>query len=326
MIKFRTFLLEGKGIRQGLPKIPRMDYKQLGRLLSSPDNKLHLDRGTEKTDGTSIVVGLNEHGQFFTQSTGSSDEKMYTPEDYHVRGKRRAAEQGKEYNGMIGDRFGEAHMALSKNKALVADMQEQQKKSPGQPVIMRGELFHKDLAQSVGNEGHVRFVNTVYHPDKLNMTGRSVGSIIIHSQLPENSWIHNSDQVKDRWSNKDIGFGSDKIQTRVPPLDVSKHKALYQQLNHELLGKDARGKIKDKVLEQRQKVSEIGKKLDTDLNNHLKTHGIDLEKGGIFGPGTEGMVFHNKDIRFATISPEFKKFKQETKGMKLSDILRRGTK
>lgn len=311
MKTFKQFISEA--VRQGLPHISKMDHKQLGSLLSRPH--ISFDQTTEKTDGTSFVMGHDNEG-FYTQSTGSGKEKMRSPEDYHERGRRRAKERGIDYDPFMNNRFGEVHKALQSNESFQKALKHHHDAGSGQDTVLRGELFHNKIAQpSDEAPGHVKYVGTSYEPKKLNAEGRNLGSVIIHTKLPENHWVDHNTHPQS-WSDHNIGFGHDVISHNVPHLDVSDHKQAFDSLDHETLAKRAAGKDKEAVLNERAKVATIANSLHNKVDEHISKHKIEPK----FGVGTEGLVVHSNPVRFKITSDAFRKFKEDTKGMDVSQL------
>ena len=89
MLSFKHFFILTEGIRQGLPHISTMDHDQFKNLIA--DKKVHIAHATEKTDGSTHVFGHDQHG-FYSQSSGSGNERMRSSKDYEDRAIRRSKE------------------------------------------------------------------------------------------------------------------------------------------------------------------------------------------------------------------------------------------
>lgn len=308
MINFKTFIIES--IRQGLPHITTMDHKQFAALTKG--GKVDISNATEKTDGSTFLMGHDENG-FYTQYSGSGSEKMRKPEDYAERAQRRAKETGKPYDPTASNAFSAAHAALQKNKPLMQHLEATAKNSGGETKV-RGELFSKALSRPSETPGEIKFVGTSYHPEHMG----SVGKFVIHSQLPENKH-HDIEKFKKELSTPEMNFDDDKIKNfKSGSVDVSKHIEGLKHINTDLLSARATPKNKQAKAEETAKLDAIKKAVSDEVDKHVKKMGI-MPK---WGSGSEGMVVHPAEgsdaPRFKVTSDAFKQYKasDESKNFK----------
>ena len=307
MLRYKSFLAES--IRQGLPHISKMDHKQLGGLLSG--GKIHFDKTTEKTDGTSFLMGHDEHG-FYTQSTGSGDEKMRHGQQHVERGQRRHAEtkkpSDKPYDPFMHNNFAQAHNALQGNRGIRGHLAAVHARTGGD-VKARGELFLNPVERpSDTTPGEHVYVGTSYDKKKLNAHGRKVGSFVLHSELPDNHHV-NPDELRTH-SDEHLGFEHDIIHHETPSLDVSALAAKHAALDHNLLASRTTPSNKAAKMKEVAKHEKIAQAVSKRVDKHLRKHGAAPK----FGSGSEGLVVHpsqNPEApRFKVTSDAFRKFKE----------------
>jgi hypothetical protein len=302
MIRFKTFITES--IRQGLPHITTMDHKQFAALTKG--GKVDISNATEKTDGSTFLMGHDEKG-FFTQYSGSSDERMRNPEDYAERAMRRSKETGKPYDPTASNAFSAAHAALQKNKPLMQHLEATAKNSGGETKV-RGELFSKALARPSETPGEIKFVGTSYHPEHMG----SVGKFVIHTQLPENR-NHDVEKFKKELSSSEMNFDDDKIQNFKPvSIDVSKHLEGMKDINSAVWDDKKTAKNKPARDAEEAKLAPIRQKVSDEVDKHIKKMGV-MPK---WGSGSEGMVVHPKE---GTDAPRFKVTSDAFRDYKASD-------
>ena len=311
MKRFKSFLNEAS-IRQGLPHLystptpaggqtPSLSTDQFRNLVKN--GKIHINHITEKTDGQTFKFGHDEHG-FYTQHSGSGDERIRTPEGHIERAQRRAKETGKEYNPVGPEAMAQFHAALQNNHKLQQHLKNEYERT-GKEVVIRGEAFNKALAQPGDKDDEVKFVHTSYSTKGMGKQG----SFIIHSKLPENLG-HDTEHFKKNLSDSNIKFDDDKIEHRPGHVDVSDEEHEFNNLNHELINSRTTPKNKAAKMAELEKFNQIKTKVHNKVSNHLKNLGIKNK----WGSGTEGLVVHpsaeNPDApRFKAINPAFKEAK-----------------
>lgn len=301
MKSFSEFISEAS-IRQGLPHITTMDHKQFGHLIH--DGKVHAHTATEKTDGMTHIMGHDEHG-FYTQSSGSSSERMRKAADYEHRAKRRAKETGNEYNDTAPKAFGHIHKMLEKNKA-VRDHLKQHHEKTGEDVKIRGEVFYKPLAKPGHMPGEVKFVGTSYNPKHMGEHGKYV----IHSKLPEN---HHVDTEKfKKHSTHELNFDDDKIAHQPGHVDVSAEHKQFKTLDHNLIGSRTTKTNKEAKTAELFKMSKLQHSVSKKVDAHFKKQELRPK----WGSGSEGIVVHpsehNKDApRFKVTSDNFRAYRAD---------------
>jgi hypothetical protein len=310
MLRFKSFLNESK-VRQGLPHLystttaagnqtPSLSTDQFRNLVRG--GKVHIHHVTEKTDGQTFKFGHDEHG-FYTQHSGSGDERIRTAEGHIERSQRRAQETGKEYIPTGPEAMAAFHSALHNNKALQEHLKKQYKKT-GKEVVVRGEAFNNSLAQPGDKPGEVKFVHTSYKKPKAKQ-----GAFIIHTKLPENV-DHDAEHFKNNLSDSNIEFDHDKIDHKPGHVDVRDEEKEFHNLNHELINSRTVPKNKEAKMAELQRFNDIKTRVSNKVSEHLKTLGITNK----FGSGTEGLVVHpspkNPEApRFKAINPAFKEAK-----------------
>ena len=299
MISFKQYLSES--IRQGLPHITTMDHGQFSNLIK--DKKIHLHNLTEKTDGQSIKFGHDEHG-FYTQSTGSGNEKMRSPEDFERRARNRAAATGKPLDLTASNAFGHIHRTLQSNEKLTSHLRDQYEKT-GKEVAVRGESFYKPWGKPTETPGEIKFVATSYDPSHMG----KVGKIVIHSKLPENQH-HDLEHFKKNLSDSNINFDDDTIQHNKGHVDVSGEHKEFSKLNHDLIKSRTTPKNKSAKLAEIEKMNKIQQRVSQKVDSHVK--GLNLTPK--WGSGSEGVVIHpsqnNQDApRFKVTSDVFRQYR-----------------
>lgn len=312
MLTLKGFILS-ESIRQGLPHITTMDHEQFHNLTKA--GKIHFDDVTEKTDGQTMMMGHDEHG-FYTQSSGSGNEKMRTAEDYENRAKRRAQDTGKPLDLTAPKAFGHIHKILHSNKKLQSYLSSQHKKT-GEEVKVRGESFYKPWGRpSDTKKGEVKFVGTSYDPSHM----AKVGKFVLHSKLPENAH-HDPEQFK-KLSDEHINFDDDIIKHKGGHVDVSSEHKEFSNLNHELIKARTTKTNKEAKEAEIEKFNAIKQKVSAKVDDHVKNLGITPK----WGSGTEGAVIHPSKKnpqapRFKVTSEAFRKYKasEESKTLKRKD-------
>lgn len=302
MKSFITFIVES--IRQGLPHIINMTRDQFSGLTKG--NKIHVDKVTEKTDGMTHMMGYDEHG-FYTQSSGSGNEKMRSAQDFTDRATRRSQETDKPLDLTAANAFGNIHKILHANQGLQDHLKTQYEKT-GEETKIRGEAFYKPLSTpSDSKPGEIKFVGTSYDPSHMG----SVGKYVIHSQLPENHHV-NLEHFKSTLSTPEMNFDDDIIKHKAAHIDVTDKVKEYNELNHELLA--ARTTVKNKELKgiETAKFDAIKKKVSDKVDAHVKSVGLTPK----WGTGSEGIVVHpsseNAEApRFKVTSKAFRTYKAD---------------
>lgn len=300
MLTFKSFLVES--IRQGLPHINTMTHEQFHNLTS--DGKVHVNKTTEKTDGQTMVFGHDDHG-FYSQSSGSGNEKMRNAGDYAIRAKRRAEETGKPYNSTSSDAFNHIHHLLHSNQDLQHHLKKEHQKT-GTDIKVRGESFYKPWGKPSETPGEVKFVGTSYDPSHM----AKVGKFVIHSNLPENQH-HNLEHFKKNLSDENINFDDDKIDHKKGHVDVSNEKSDFDKLNHTLIKSRTTKTNKPDKLAEIAKFDAIKSKVADKVDSHVKSLGIKPK----WGSGTEGAVIHPSEKnpnapRFKVTSDAFRAYRE----------------
>lgn len=298
IVRFKTFITEG--IRQGLPHITTMDHKQFGDLIRG--GHIDMSSATEKTDGSTIKIGHDEHG-FYTQSSGSGSDRMRSHGDYVARATKRSQETGKPLDLTAANAFGHAHNLMQSNPKLQSYLKGKAKEH-GETAI-KGELFYKPLSRpSDEHPGEVKFVGTSYATHHMG----HVGKIVVHSKLPENAH-HDLKQLKQA-GDEHINFDDDVIKMPSSKINVKPHLDQYKKLDHSLL--NARTTPSNKA----QKLAEIGKlqSIQNDVSNKVDAHVSKIGLKPKWGKGTpEGLVVHppgeSTQPRFKVTSAAFRQFK-----------------
>ena len=300
MLSFKGFFIT-ESIRQGLPHIKTMSHEQFHNLTN--DGKVHVDDTTEKTDGQTMVFGHDKEG-FYSQSSGSGNEKMRKSGDYEERAKRRAEETGKPYNSTSSDAFDHIHHILHSNQALQDHLKSQHEKT-GEDVQVRGESFYKPWGKPSEVPGEVKFVGTSYDPSHMG----KVGKFVIHSRLPENQG-HDLEHFKKNLSDSNINFDDDKIEHKKGHVDVSKEKGDFDKLNHSLIKSRTTKTNKAEKLSEIDKFDAIKNRVADKVDSHVKSLGIKPK----WGSGTEGAVVHPSSSnpnapRFKVTSDAFRAYR-----------------
>ena len=309
MKSFKQFINES--VRVGLPHVystktaagndtPSLSTDQFHHLTKG--GKVNISDVTEKTDGQTFKMGHDEHG-FYTQHSGSGDEKIRSPEGHIERAKRRAKETGKEYDETAPKAFANFHRALQNNEGLQKHLKSEHERT-GKEVVVKGEAFNNDLARpSDTHKGEVKFVHTSYKKPK------GQGTFVIHSKLPENRG-HDTEHFK-KFSNSHISFDDDKIEHKPAHVDVSDEVKEFHGLNHDLINSRTTKTNKEAKMAEIEKFNNVKKKVHGKISDHLAKLNIKNK----WGSGTEGLVVHppenNPDApRFKIINPAFKAAKE----------------
>ena len=311
MKTFKSFIKES--VRVGLPHIhstttpagnqtPSLSTDQFEK--STTGGKLHVHDVTEKTDGQTLVMGHDKHG-FFTQHSGSGDERIRTGQGHIDRAKKRAKETGKEYRPEAPEAFAKFHDALHKNKALQDHLAAVHKKT-GKDVIVRGEAFNRHLASPGAKKGEAKFVHTSYSTKNMGKHG----SFIIHSKLPDNQQ-HDTEHFK-KLSDSNVTIDDDKIAHKPAHIDVKDEVNDYHKLDHGLINSRTTPKTKAAKLAEVEKFNNIKKRVYNKVRAHVQSQGVKPK----WGSGTEGLIVHPSEhnpeaARFKITSDAFKKSKTE---------------
>lgn len=302
MKSFITFIVES--IRQGLPHITKMTRDQFSDLTTG--NKVHVDKVTEKTDGMTHMMGYDADG-FYTQSSGSGNEKMRSAQDFIDRATRRSQETGKPLDLTAANAFGHIHKILQANQGLQDHLKTQYEKT-GEETKIRGEAFYKPLSTpSETTPGEIKFVGTSYDPSHMG----SVGKYVIHSQLPENHHV-NLEDFKSRLSTPEMNFDDDIIKHKPAHIDVADEVKDYHGLNHELLAARTSPKNKEAKEAENTKFDAIKQRVSDKVDAHVKSAGLTPK----WGSGSEGIVVHPSSEnsgapRFKVTSDTFKAYKAD---------------
>ena len=305
MLNFKSFITES--VRVGLPHLystktaagndtPSLSTEQFHNLTKG--GKVHINNVTEKTDGQTFKMGHDEHG-FYTQHSGSGDEKIRTGQGHIDRAKRRAQETGKEYHPEAPEAFAKFHNALHNNKKLQQHLADTYKKT-GKEVVVKGEAFNNALARpSDTHPDEVKFVHTSYRKPS------GLGSFVIHSKLPENQG-HDTEHFKKHLSDSNVKFDDDKIHHAPGHVNVSHEVNDFHGLNHELINARTTPKNKEEKQTEINKFNDIKKRVHAKVSAHIGKLGIKNK----WGSGTEGLVVHPSEEnpaapRFKIINPAF---------------------
>jgi hypothetical protein len=303
MKNFKTFIAEAS-IRQGLPHITTMDHDQFSRLVHG--GKIKIENPTEKTDGSTMKIGYDQHG-FYTQNSGSGDERMREPSHYIDRASRRAKETGKDLDLTAPNAFAEFHAMLQKNGNLQSYLKKRADESGGETAV-RGEAFMKRLSRpSEEHPGEIKFVGTSYDPSHMG----SVGKFVVHSKLPENQG-HDVERMKGEMSTPELNFDHDKIENvGKSAVDVRKETSGLENINKELLSSRTTPKNKEEKMAEMAKLDAIKKRVSDKVDDHVKSLGISPK----WGSGTEGLVVHppqgSDAPRFKVTSDTFRAYKAD---------------
>lgn len=308
MKSFKAFINES--VRVGLPHIhstltakgnPTPSFSTDQFAATTKGGKIHINSVTEKTDGQTFKMGHDEHG-FYTQHSGSGDEKIRTGQGHIERALRRSKETGKPYEKTGPEAMAKFHDALHKNEGLQKHLATEYKRT-GKEVVVRGEAFNNSLARPGDKKGEVKYVHTSYKKPPARQ-----GMFVIHSKLPENQG-HNTEHFK-KLSDKNIIFHDDKIKHKPGHVDVSDEVKDFHGLNHDLINTRTTPKNKQSKLAEIEKFNNIKKRVSDKVTKHLGSLGIKNK----FGSGTEGLVVHPSSAnpnaaRFKAINPAFKEAK-----------------
>lgn len=309
MLSFSSFLRESttltEGIRQGLPHALTMHHDDFHNLVKS--GRIDMSRKTEKTDGTTHMMGWDKDG-FYTQSSGSGNEKMRAPGDYAARATRRSQETGKPLDLTGSNMFDHAHATLMKNKKLMDYLKSHAAKQGGESKL-RGELFYTPYGRpSEEKNGEVKFVGTSYDPSHMG----PVGKIVVHSQLPENKF-HDVEAIKKIGNGKEINFDDDKIDTPPTAIDVNDEREMMKGIDRGLLNSRTTPKNKAAKAVENSRLDEIRKRVSDKVDAHVKSLNISPK----WGSGSEGVVIHppegSDQPRFKATSENFRKYKAAEK-------------
>ena len=312
MLRFSAFLNEAS-IRVGLPHLystktakgndtPSLSTDQFHHLTHG--GKVHIHHVTEKTDGQTFKFGHDEHG-FYTQHSGSGDEKIRSAQGHIDRAKRRSEETGKPYDPTAPTAFAKLHKALHDNKKLQDHLASVHKKT-GDDVSVKGEAFNRHLARpSDTHPDEVKFVHTSYHPKHLGKTG----AFVIHSKLKDNE-SHDTKHFVNHLSDDHIKFHDDKVEHKKGHVDVADEVKDFHKLDHDLINSRTTPKNKAAKEAENHKFNEVKKRVADKVGKHLKSLNIQNK----WGSGTEGLVVHPSAAnpnapRFKAINPAFKQAK-----------------
>lgn len=309
MKPFTTFIKEAS-IRQGLPHLystttpagnqtPSLSTDQFHH--TTKGGKVHIHDVTEKTDGQTFKFGHDEHG-FYTQHSGSGNEKIRTARGHIDRSKRRAHETNRPYEATAPKAMAKFHQALENNKDLQDHLKDTYHKT-GKEVSVRGEAFNKSLARPGDKRGEVKFVHTSYSTKNLGKQG----GFVIHSKLPDNQ--HDVEHFK-KLSDSHITFDHDKVDHDKGHVDVKDEVDKYKTLDHDLINSRTTPTNKQKKLAEIDKFNDIKKQVHDKVSQHLQKLSIKNK----WGSGSEGLIVHPAKhnpmaARFKIINHQFKKAK-----------------
>lgn len=309
MRQFTSFLKES--IRQGLPHIhstttpagnqtPSLSTDQFHH--TTRGGKVHIHDVTEKTDGQTFKFGYDHHG-FYTQHSGSGDERIRTGQGHIDRAKRRAAETGKEYVPHAHEAFAKFHDALHNNQKLQTHLQKMHKKHG--EVSVRGEAFNRHIATPGDHPHEVKFVHTSYSTHGMGHHG----SFVIHSKLPDNH-LHDAEHFKKHLSDHNITFDHDRVDHPKGHVDVSHEVKDFHKLDHGLINSRTTPSNKAAKMAEIEKFNHIKHRVHQKVVSHVKSLGIKNK----WGSGTEGLIVHPSEhnvhaARFKVVDDSFKKAK-----------------
>jgi hypothetical protein len=305
MIKFTEFLEEQvlvESVRVGLPHITNMSHEQFDAL--TKDDKVHITKATEKTDGMTHVMGWDKDG-FYTQSSGSGSEKMRRPEDFYERSQRRSRETGRPYDPTAPDAFARMHSILKNNKRLQEYLRNLHNNT-GDDVRIRSEAFYRPMGRpSEDNPTEIKFVGTSYDPSHMG----SVGKMVVHTALPDNA------HVDPEWFNKtmstsELNFDHDKVDVKPTHVDISKERNEFEKLDHNLLKARKTKSNKEAKEAEIAKFEDIKRRASKKVDDAVR----EMKLAPRWGTGTEGLVVHppreNPDApRFKVTSSAFREYK-----------------
>lgn len=301
-------LLEARNeVRKSIPRIDKLDHNQFDSL--TRDNHVDVSNLREKPDGTgAIQIGHDQHG-FYSQSSGSGDERMRSRKDYIRRATRRAQETGKPLDLSAAHVFGDAHERLAKNPKLMQYLKHKAHGNGGETKL-KGELFYRPKGvPSDEHPDHVKFVNTSYHTSHLGKTG----ALVIHTGMPDNKH-HDIEHLK-AIGDEHIKIHDDK-RPDIPhaKIDVTRERSRFEKLDRELLS--SRTTKKNKVAKEIEtgKLDALRKAVHRKVEAHLNRNGATKSKWGSDQP--EGMVIHPPESkpdapRVKIQSKKFEKFKSD---------------
>lgn len=279
-------------VRQGIPhlyqsvtakgnKTPALTREQVDKLIA--EGRIYIDNMTEKTDGQLFIVGWDKEG-FFTQHSGSGDERARTGEDHIKRAERRG-------NSLTAAKaFAEFHGRLSCNTHFILKLREEYMYSSVAAltgkVLLRGEMFNKQFSRPSDTiEGHIKFIHTSYDPSLLG----PLGSFIIHSQMSDLNYFRFLD------SSSEVEIDTDIVKNPNSFVDVSDLLDDFEDAKRfwgdEMALNGMMFRIHQRILKY-----------------------IDVEP--LWGQETEGWIIHPSDKnpeapRFKVITDRFKKAKAE---------------
>lgn len=307
-----SFLKES--IRQGLPHLhstPTPAGNQTPSLTTdqfhhtTKGGKIHIHDVTEKTDGQTFKFGYDHHG-FYSQHSGSGDERIRTGQGHIDRAKRRAQETGKEYVPHAHEAFAKFHDALHTNKKLQAHLKALH--AVHGEVSVRGEAFNRHLARPGDHPHEVKFVHTSYSTQGMGHHG----SFVIHSKLPDNH-LHDVEHFKNHLSDHNVTFDHDRVDHAKGHVDVSHEVRDFHKLNHGLINSRTTPSNKAAKMSETEKFNAIKQRVHHKVVKHIESLGIKNK----WGSGTEGLIVHpsaaNPDAaRFKVVHDSFKKAKLAT--------------
>ena len=310
MLSFKRFFTEAS-IRQGLPHLhstltpagnqtPSLSTDEFAK--TTKGGKIHVHHVTEKTDGQTFKFGHDEHG-FYTQHSGSGDERIRTGKGHIDRAKRRSAETGKPYDPTGPTAMAKFHDALHSNKALQDHLHSEYKKKGD--VAVSGEAFNKSLARPGDKKGEVKFVHTSYSTKGMGKQG----NFVIHSKMPANK-DHDTEHFKKNLSDHNIKFDDDVVHHEPSHVEVHDEVKDFHKLNHDLINARTTPSNKEAKAAESEKFNNIKKRVSDKVSAHLADKNIQNK----WGSGTEGLVVHppphNPEAsRFKAINPKFKEAK-----------------
>jgi hypothetical protein len=272
------------------------------------DGKISMGRVTEKTDGSAMEIGHDEHG-LYTRYSGSGKEKMRSKGDYVARAMRRSRETGNPPNLGAAKAFGEVHERLANNPNFTSYMRQKAAEQGGQTVL-RGELFHRPSGvPSDKHPGHVKFVATSYHPRHLGRTG----AFVVHTGLEDNQG-HDINHITKHLGDEHMSFHHDVLEIPHTQVDVSKERDKMSKVDRALLSQRKTKKNAAAKEAETRKLDVIRRAVSRKVDSHIKKLGVSKSKWGEDTP--EGHVVHPPNDRphqprFKVTSDAFRQFKAD---------------
>lgn len=301
-------------IRQGIPHLystktakgndtPSLTVDQFVALTAG--GMIHLHNITEKTDGMTFVVGCDQLG-IYTQHSGSGDHRAYHGRDHIAREYMTSIKYGKEPDDHFSRSLCEIHEELKHNQAFASYMFDLRNRHGN--ITLRCELLNRKLGSPVWFRRQMVFSHTRYSTKGMG----KLGSIILHSQLPDNTIVDPFYFTK--FSNKYLTFDHDIVDFVPIDVDVTCEVRDFRGLNHNLIMSRTTPSNKTDKVAENEIFNEIKKKVSDKVVATIASSSIENK----WGPGSEGLVVHPSDRnpkapRFKIVTDEFKKSKAKSK-------------